>query len=810
MAKAIPPAYLSQILSNDHPFLVLDLRAPTQFYSPTSPHVSPYSYNLPLPTTLLKRKSFPLKKVLEELPIEVVEMAAGAAADRMDVDGAQKGWRGVLVLDERGDRAICQGLLEKFTAQGEWGVSEGYWGRDMFWVEGGWMAVQLLIGKTGVVPSWISYGATQSNDTIIEEDEEEVTPPLSMSYSNLRQLPVSRFSSATPSPSHQTTDPAQIPLPASSANTPSSPFPAPIPHHLDLPPLPSSPLVSAGPQMSTPSSIAARRVTTAGGLGGRTASPTPSLGSIKTKRSVSSSSLRLNLGMSNGFGGSSTMSSTSSGSMKSTNVGKAAFFDNIRQDNEHLSLQTILSNLQPLHLRTPPPHLLPYLPSSLRTLLSLSPIQRMEHVAREFYSIERSEQERLRSVMEMHTRESGGSALGKVAPPIPDGPVYGDGIVGIAPTVAGGSASSSMEKEKDWERYKRFGISAGVELGERNRYKNIWPYEHSRVKLARPEGMNPNHWCDYINASHVRIPGSANDYIATQGPLPVTFEDFWSMIWQEHVGVIVMLTLCSEGGREKCGRYFVEGRYGQYSIEAVGGAKERGSEKEENRLSGYFGFNVADEKKESTIVKELTLTKAGERGERRVRHLQYTDWPDFDVPPNPKNIVELVKVVNKLQQDYASDIAPSKPGPILVHCAAGVGRTGSFIVIDSILSSLRIQRHSSLSPLSANPIDVNSTSPISRNNTNLASLSRSISLGKRHLPPSLAAPLTDTSRSFGVADEKPLAIVDRVEYLREQRMSMVANLRQYASVYEAVLEGVIEEAEGEISKGARLSKSVAL
>jgi len=99
---------------------------------------------------------------------------------------------------------------------------------------------------------------------------------------------------------------------------------------------------------------------------------------------------------------------------------------------------------------------------------------------------------------------------------------------------------------------------AGIEKGGKNRYNNIWPFEHARVRLqGRPEGV-----CDYVNASHIKASRSNKRYIASQGPLPATFEDFWSVIWDHDVRVIVMLTAEKEGGQLKCHPYWASKDYG--------------------------------------------------------------------------------------------------------------------------------------------------------------------------------------------------------------------------------------------------------
>src|SRR6266542_354530 len=99
-----------------------------------------------------------------------------------------------------------------------------------------------------------------------------------------------------------------------------------------------------------------------------------------------------------------------------------------------------------------------------------------------------------------------------------------------------------------------FSISAGMEKGTKNRYNNIWPYDHARVKICECKEGD----CDYVNASYVQAEGCIKRYIATQGPLPATYDDFWKVVWEQNSRVIVMLTKEEEAGRIQCHRYWSE------------------------------------------------------------------------------------------------------------------------------------------------------------------------------------------------------------------------------------------------------------
>ena len=97
-----------------------------------------------------------------------------------------------------------------------------------------------------------------------------------------------------------------------------------------------------------------------------------------------------------------------------------------------------------------------------------------------------------------------------------------------------------------------YSIAAGIEKGAKNRYNNIWPYDHARVKLGARKGE-----CDYINASFVQADELSTRYIATQGPMPATYEDFWKVIWEQNCSVIVMLTKEEEAGRVSKQKHFL-------------------------------------------------------------------------------------------------------------------------------------------------------------------------------------------------------------------------------------------------------------
>ncbi|XP_012254485.1 tyrosine-protein phosphatase corkscrew isoform X2 [Athalia rosae] len=228
----------------------------------------------------------------------------------------------------------------------------------------------------------------------------------------------------------------------------------------------------------------------------------------------------------------------------------------------------------------------------------------------------------------------------------------------------------------------------------KNRYKNILPFDHTRVRLKDVDPTVPG--ADYINANYIRneegdstvaVGAAGGDvmaltkcYIATQGCLPNTIQDFWHMVYQENTRVIVMTTKEMERGKNKCARYWPEeGEQAEY-----GG---------EWRVRTLGHISTAD-----YTLREFLLwgVKPQHSEPRKIYHYHFQAWPDHGVPSDPGCVLNFLHDVNARQTAAAA--APSSNntitpgiGPVLVHCSAGIGRTGTFIVIDMILD--QIKRH---------------------------------------------------------------------------------------------------------------------
>ncbi|KAK2512179.1 hypothetical protein Q9233_016451 [Columba guinea] len=239
---------------------------------------------------------------------------------------------------------------------------------------------------------------------------------------------------------------------------------------------------------------------------------------------------------------------------------------------------------------------------------------------------------------------------------------------------------------------------AGKELcnQNKNRYNSIIPYDHSRVVLQHSDTEN-----GYINASYVDSYRSPRFFIAAQGPLPGTVVDFWQMVWQEKTSVIVMLTGLVEQNKTKCEQYWPE----------------------QEQVYGDFTVTLNNTRTTTGLVTRVfCLQKAGCALPRVVEQFHYLLWPDHGVPRNPAQLLCLVEVVNKRALE-----APA--GPVLVHCSAGIGRTGTFIALDFLLK-----------------------------------------MGKA---------------------ERKVDVFHCVQKLREQRVSMVQTKEQYTFLYEVLLEGLL-------------------
>ncbi|KAK6324487.1 hypothetical protein J4Q44_G00038290 [Coregonus suidteri] len=195
----------------------------------------------------------------------------------------------------------------------------------------------------------------------------------------------------------------------------------------------------------------------------------------------------------------------------------------------------------------------------------------------------------------------------------------------------------------------------------KNRYANVIAYDHSRVLLSSIEGIPGS---DYINANYIDGYRRQNAYIATQGSLPETFCDFWRLVWEQHTANIIMMTKLEEKSRVKCDQYW----------------PTRGTE-----TYGLIQVTLLDTVELATYsVRTFALHKSGSSEKREIRQFQFTAWPDHGVPEHPTPFLAFLRRVKACN--------PPDAGPMVVHCSAGVGRTGCFIVIDAMVERIKHEK----------------------------------------------------------------------------------------------------------------------
>lgn len=230
----------------------------------------------------------------------------------------------------------------------------------------------------------------------------------------------------------------------------------------------------------------------------------------------------------------------------------------------------------------------------------------------------------------------------------------------------------------------------------KNRYTNVRCFDHSRVVLEPydlPSGTTQDDPMDYINASYVDGYRQPKAYVSTQGPIDRTLTDFWRMIWQTGSRVIVMVTLNFENEMLKCDKYWPTPGdqtmvFGVYTVD-------------------YINIEIH----EDFIVTQLKLTNTRSEVSRDIWHMQFRSWPDFGTPETSDAILKYRDSVLKKQLDAIEITGGSSYPPIVVHCSAGIGRSGTFVTIDiciqklettglvdvkSVVEKLRQQRYNSI------------------------------------------------------------------------------------------------------------------
>ncbi|XP_049782864.1 tyrosine-protein phosphatase 99A-like isoform X1 [Schistocerca cancellata] len=251
--------------------------------------------------------------------------------------------------------------------------------------------------------------------------------------------------------------------------------------------------------------------------------------------------------------------------------------------------------------------------------------------------------------------------------------LHADGDIGFSKEYEAIQASSTQEEYTSEH-------SLHPDNKQKNRYLNILAYDHSRVQLLPVPGQKKS--VDYVNANYIDGFQQSRAYIGTQGPLPSTFDCFWRMVWEQRVVIIVMITNLVERGREtlkrqpklasqclerKCDMYWPKEGTETYGVIQVKLVKE-------DVMATYTIRTLQ--------IRHLRLKKKKHSlCERLVYQYHYTNWPDHGTPDHPLPVLSFVK--------KSSAANPPEAGPIIVHCSAGVGRTGTYIVLDAMLKQIQ-------------------------------------------------------------------------------------------------------------------------
>ncbi|XP_074654164.1 tyrosine-protein phosphatase non-receptor type 21-like [Tubulanus polymorphus] len=209
---------------------------------------------------------------------------------------------------------------------------------------------------------------------------------------------------------------------------------------------------------------------------------------------------------------------------------------------------------------------------------------------------------------------------------------------------------------------------------ERNRFKDVLPYDSSRVRL-KPRANNPS---GYINASHIRVRVKGQDmwYIAAQAPLEKTCEDFWQLVWDQDIHIIAMLTLIHELGKSKSYPYWPQ----------TPGPKHR-------LIFGDYQVTLQFSNDSLCFVTNgINLQHIPSQQERLIWHLQYTDWPDHGCPEDVHGFLAFLEEVESVNRHLAIENPEIKKHPVLVHCSAGVGRAGVAILVQVMKSCLEFNQ----------------------------------------------------------------------------------------------------------------------
>ena len=358
-----------------------------------------------------------------------------------------------------------------------------------------------------------------------------------------------------------------------------------------------------------------------------------------------------------------------------------------------------------------------------------------------------------------------------------------------------------MQKALSDTSYQRQGSAsphsfriAGIEKGVKNRYKDILPFERTRVRLGRENTDS----CDYVNASHVKPKTTSTHFIACQAPVPATFQDFWRVVWEQDARVIMMLTAEAEEGHLKAHPYWTSGDYGPFRVNLVHEEDQTLHYKPDLKVqritsmpvkqpvanpqppllnrrhtsnpsashiksSGYApATSPVSEDAPVVSMRRITLTNTSDLSHptRELHQVQFPSWPDTGTTARPKDILALVDLCDSLETFHHSQSQAQRP--CVVHCSAGCGRTGAFCTVANVKRMLLKQ---------------------------IAHRPQQTQHGTQHRPPPLSSDGgMDINDEGWIRDEEVDLIAQTVSEFRLHRMSMVQTLRQFVLCYEAIME----------------------
>lgn len=234
----------------------------------------------------------------------------------------------------------------------------------------------------------------------------------------------------------------------------------------------------------------------------------------------------------------------------------------------------------------------------------------------------------------------------------------------------------------------------------KNRYPDIKAYDQTRVRLAERNGTIGS---DYINANFVLGYKERKKFICAQGPMDSTISDFWRMIWEQHLEIIVMLTNLEEYNKTKCAKYWPEkvadaAKFGditvtftdeqRFSDYLVRHLKITRRSTSNGNAGGAATASAAENGEGGAVVAPAAATADETEDCRHITQYHYLVWKDFSAPEHPHGILKFIRQINSVYS--------LQRGPILVHCSAGVGRTGTLVALDSLMQQLEEEGHVSI------------------------------------------------------------------------------------------------------------------